>query len=299
MSEILIKTILEGSPTIYFLKGLPASGKSTWAKDKVNSSDGSTVRINKDSMRAMLGLEFSRKFETTVIEGCRATGVSALHNGFNIIVDDTNFAPKHFNFWEALAKQHSYGLQEVFFNTPLDTCLSRDHERPDKVGEQVIHDMYIKYFNELSVEPMYVTQDSNLPHAVIVDIDGTVAVMNGRGPFDISKVLTDVPNTPVAGLIKELHCFGKNIIFVSGRKDSCRSDTAHWLYRHLGFSDFTLLMRKSDDNRADNIVKQEIYDEHIRGKFFIEFVLDDRNSVVDMWRKTLGLPCFQVNYGDF
>lgn len=299
MTEILETRLLDGCPTIYFLKGLPASGKSTWAKDKINSSDGTTVRINKDSMRNMLGLEFSRTFETTVVESCRAAGVSALHNGFNVIIDDTNFAPKHFNFWEALAKQHSYGLHKVFFNTPLDVCLTRDHDRIDKVGEQVIRDMYTKYHYELPAQPMYVVQDRSLPHAIIVDIDGTTAIMNGRDPFDISKVHTDLPNVPVAELIKTLHCVGKLIIFVSGRKDSCHADTAYWLYRTLGFSDFKLIMRQTTDNRPDSIVKQEIYDERIKGKFYIEFVLDDRNSVVDMWRKTIGLPCFQVNYGNF
>lgn len=31
----------------------------------------------------------------------------------------------------------------------------------------------------------------------------------------------------------------------------------------------------------------------------VKFVLDDRNQVVDMWRKDLGLTCLQVDYGDF
>jgi hypothetical protein len=43
----------------------------------------------------------------------------------------------------------------------------------------------------------------------------------------------------------------------------------------------------------------EIYFEHINDQFYVEFVLDDRNQVVDTWRKDLKLNCFQVNYGDF
>ena len=298
MSDILIKTILEGSPTIYFLKGLPASGKSTWAKDIVNASGETTVRVNKDSMRLMLRLNFSRKFETTVVESCRAAGVSALNNGFNVIIDDTNFAPKHFNFWEALAKQHSYGLQEVFFNTPLDVCIARDKKRAERVGETVIRDMYQKYYNDIPVEPMYVQQNPTLPSAVIIDIDGTMAILNGRNPFDISKVDTDLPNVPVVKLAKRLQDVGIKLIFVSGRKDTCREKTDAWLQAN-GFYDFRLIMRKADDNRADSITKKELFDTYIAGSYYIEFVLDDRNSVVDMWRKDLRLPCFQVNYGDF
>lgn len=298
MSDILIKTILEGSPMIYFLKGLPASGKSMWAKDIVDASNGTTVRVNKNSVRLMLGLEFSRKFESTVMESCRATGVSALNNGFNVIIDDTNFAPKHFNFWEALAKQHSYGLQEVFFNTPLDVCIARDKKRAERVGETVIRDMYQKYYNDIPVEPMYVKQNPTLPSAVIIDIDGTMAILNGRSPFDISRVDTDLPNIPVVGLAKLIQAAGVQILFVSGRKETCREKTTAWLQAQ-GFSDFKLIMRKAGDNRADSITKKELFDTYIADSYYIEFILDDRNSVVDMWRKELKLPCFQVNYGDF
>jgi hypothetical protein len=58
-------------------------------------------------------------------------------------------------------------------------------------------------------------------------------------------------------------------------------------------------MRITSDNRKDSIIKKEIFAEHIQDKYYIEFVLDDRNQVVDMWRNELKLPCFQVYYGDF
>jgi len=57
-------------------------------------------------------------------------------------------------------------------------------------------------------------------------------------------------------------------------------------------------MRKTGDSRKDSIVKREIFEEHIKGKYRIQFVLDDRNQVVEMWRQ-LGLTCLQVAEGDF
>jgi hypothetical protein len=57
-------------------------------------------------------------------------------------------------------------------------------------------------------------------------------------------------------------------------------------------------MRKSGDYRKDYEVKKEIYETYIKDKFNVLCVLDDRQSVVDMWR-SLGLTCLQVNYGDF
>ena len=58
-------------------------------------------------------------------------------------------------------------------------------------------------------------------------------------------------------------------------------------------------MRKDDDNRKDALVKKEMYVKYLSKNFNIEFILDDRDQVVDMWRNELNLKCFQVNYGDF
>ncbi len=60
-----------------------------------------------------------------------------------------------------------------------------------------------------------------------------------------------------------------------------------------------LFMRKSGAYRKDFIVKKEIFSEQIKDKYFIRFCIDDRNQVVDMWRKDMGLTCLQVDYGDF
>ena len=91
-----------------------------------------------------------------------------------------------------------------------------------------------------------------------------------------------------------------HIIFCSGRPEHCRIDTVEWLEDNVGFlsaSQYTLLMRKDGDFRADHIVKQEILDNHIN-KEKVLFVMDDRQQVVDMWRRN-GLTCFQVAKGDF
>ena len=89
------------------------------------------------------------------------------------------------------------------------------------------------------------------------------------------------------------------IIFCSGRPERCRADTTEWLakhYLHIGY-ECTLLMRKDGDFRADHLVKQEILDNHIN-KEEVLFVMDDRQQVVDMWRRN-GLTCFQVAAGNF
>jgi hypothetical protein len=58
-------------------------------------------------------------------------------------------------------------------------------------------------------------------------------------------------------------------------------------------------MRTVGDVRRDSIVKKELFETHVANRYFIQMVIDDRDQVVDLWRLELGLPCVQVNYGDF
>ncbi len=150
----------------------------------------------------------------------------------------------------------------------------------------------------LKEEPSYIFQNNKLPKALICDLDGTLALMNGRNPFDASKCEHDVLNEPVANLLKNYKRIGHHILLVSGREEQFKTQTLLFLEKNTIAFDL-LLMRQSKDYRKDAIIKTELYNKYIKNKFFIEFVLDDRNQVVDMWRKELGLPCFQVFYGDF
>ena len=146
------------------------------------------------------------------------------------------------------------------------------------------------------------------PYAFIFDIDGTLAIMDDRGPFDFSKVATDRVNYPVKLILSFISSFNKSnqkgkIIFLSGRDDSCYDQTLEWIKSNIVIDEsdeeITLLMRKTGDRRKDSIIKKEIYLDKIAPSFNVIAVFDDRDQVVDMWRKELKLTCFQVDYGNF
>ena len=291
---------IAGKPTIFFLKGLPASGKSTWARQH---SDAKTVRLNNDVFRSMMTGEYSDKKEGVTVAGIRAAGCDALRRGLDIIVDNTHFSPKHLNFWKQVAEQHDYCLVELFFDVPLDVCIERDAHRPDgeKVGVERITEMHHQHigFEPVSTVINYRKQDETLKQALIVDIDGTLAFMDGRGAYDDAGIDTDKPNSPIVKLINNLS--GSHyVIVVSGRQGTkvCKDATMEWLRDRL-CSSFELLMRAEGDVRKDSVVKKEIYEQHIEGKYYIDWVFDDRDQTVEMWRKELNLPCLQVNYGNF
>lgn len=136
--------------------------------------------------------------------------------------------------------------------------------------------------------------------AILCDIDGTVAKMDGnRGPYEYDKVHLDVPVPNIVELVQVLRAAGYRIIFMSGREDACEVQTRAWLVaNHVALPGDWLLMRKTGDYRPDEIVKEEIYRQRIAPVHKVLLVLDDRNKVVDMWRR-IGLTCLQVAAGAF
>lgn len=290
---------------IIVLKGLPASGKSTWAKEFV-SKNPKWARVNKDDLRSMLhDSRYSKDNEHQVILARNSLISSLIVTGYSVIVDDTNFNPVHLKAIKEIA--HAYGaeVEEKFFDVPLEECLKRNRERENAVPEKVIIDMYEKYVNPMQVVPLI--NDPNKPRCVVCDLDGTLALMRDRrGPFEFNKVDRDEVNLPVFHALVSLVQAETTIVFVSGREDSCYDLTVKWLQDKCAtlfvkrgiLQEPILYMRKTKDSRKDSIVKEEIYREHIMPNYYVQFVLDDRNQVVDHLRD-LGLTVFQVAPGDF
>jgi predicted kinase len=302
--------------SIVCLRGLPGSGKSTFAKANLGTLSD-YVRVNRDDLRQSLfdGFGILEPWQENLITKVqRASAAEALKAGKSVIVDDTNLRHKYLRAWNQFALEHGAGFNVHDVLTPVNVCVERDSARERSVGEKVIRDMAEKFtkpctYNGYSFNPYYGLPEvkyepylnpSHLPHTVIVDIDGTMALMGDRNPYDESTVSQDKPNWPVVRLVQALISAGDRVIFLSGRTDGCFDDTAKWLNRFIprDWANWTLLMRKSGDNRRDDIVKREIFDAEIRDKYHVKFVLDDRNQVVRMWR-ALGLPVFQVADGDF
>lgn len=135
--------------------------------------------------------------------------------------------------------------------------------------------------------------------AIIVDIDGTMALRGERDPYDMTRVLEDRPNIAVIEAVYALHRQGYAVIYTSGRHEDARADTVAWLERHARFGYDKLLMRPKKGPPDDEILKLIIYEIMIAPYYDVLCVFDDRDKVVRMWRETVGLPCFQVAPGNF
>jgi hypothetical protein len=140
----------------------------------------------------------------------------------------------------------------------------------------------------------------NLPKAIICDIDGTLALLGNRNRYDPTTG-EDILNDPIANILKVYDSqtvLPVDLIIVTGREEKYREFTKNWLDANEISHYKQLYMRKNGDYRKDYIIKKEIYEKEIKGKYEVLFVLDDRDQVVKMWREE-GLTCLQVAYGNF
>jgi FMN phosphatase YigB (HAD superfamily) len=148
-----------------------------------------------------------------------------------------------------------------------------------------------------------------LPRAIIVDLDGTLADCSHRRhhvegpkknwPAFFADIVNDEVNRTVLQVVQFYAGF-HIVLFVTGRGEEHRHETEAWLRVHVpAFATKSrLIMRRAGDRRSDVDVKMELYRQQIENRYDVRLVLDDRNSVVKMWR-SLGLECWQVAEGDF
>lgn len=292
---------------IIMLKGLPASGKSTWARN-YQSESGNYLVISKDEIRKMFG-GYTPKREKDVLRVRNELIKLGIKLKKNVIVDDTNLNPKHERYIRQLARdlKCKFELNDSFMSVSPEECIKRDLHRGEKaVGASVIWEMYYKW---VATDPMVkVDEEFEKPRCVICDIDGTLAHnVSGRSFYELDRVKEDVADPFVSCVIDALYNYGvelsgnkyPSIIITSGREESSRKATEDWL-KQYGIPYDEVLMRKTNDNRPDSVVKAEMYEEYIKPKYAVLGVLDDRPSVCNMWR-SLGLRVAQLGnpYIDF
>lgn len=286
-------------PKLLALIGLPASGKTTYARTLVNKG---WVRVNKDDLRAMLhNSKFSKPNEAFVLKLRDDVIVRALTQGQNVVVDDTNLDPKHVAHFQDLSAMFEADFDTKFFDVSVKECIKRNQLRDKPVPDKVIYTMYERYIKPPVVPVEY---DDEKEECIIVDIDGTLAhISDGRSPYDASTAMKDTADDAVASIVAMSYQNGYKVIVLTGRNEEHHGLTAEWLEANgIPYDEiYTRLDTDVDENgkqTEDSIVKERLYRTHVAPRFNVKFVLDDRNRVVDMWRR-IGLKCLQVQEGNF
>ena len=298
---------------IKLLIGISGSGKSTYSHELWKTNPSDFVIINRDKIRELLfGYTESdiynyyqrndivklekkvTKYEDTLI-------YEALEENKTVILDATHLEKKYI-------ERHEYWnvpIELIWFDTNLDEAVERDSFRSRKVGKDIITKQYNKYINlKKSLEhykfiPYSIKQDLNLPPCILYDIDGTIAQMYNRGPFEWNKVKEDYMIYSVVSTIDWLSDLdSKNrptVILCTGRDGVALQDTIEWLNSNEIYYD-DIMIRNEKDMRPDWVVKEEMW-KNISKQYNIIAMYDDRLQVVRRAR-ALGLKVFNVEYNN-
>lgn len=279
---------------ITLLVGPPGSGKSTAAL-KLGGE-----YINQD----LQGKEEHFKLFT-----------EALSEGKDIVVDRMNFSVEQRQRYIKPAKEKGYSTKIIVLHENFKTCFERmklrmDHPtiRDEKTAARVLHFFYSKYERVQDSEADSVVREwPNLdkPKAIICDLDGTLCNVdhrlhfvkgpgkkNWKGFFENLK--DDAVNQWCADILLRAD---ESIVLCSGRSDEYKNITQDWLADHFVLYN-DLFMRYRNDYREDYIVKEVILDFEILTRYNPIYSIDDRDQVVNMWRKR-GITCLQCAPGDF
>ena len=283
---------------LLLLKGLPASGKSTIAKEIV--AQGGWVRVNRDLLRTMLHFDkWSGRNEDLTVEAEKSIVRYCLGKKINVVVDDTNLNPRNKDMWKEVANEFpgtNFEVQEI--PTPMEVCIERDKGREKAVGRDVITNMALQY-------GLYPKPAKGF---VLCDLDGTLCDIEHRLKYakgeekDWGKFFAGIPDDKLRQeTLDKLLAYeeaGHEIIFVSARPEDHREATEVWLEKALnGYRIHKTLIICTAHNKRDDVeVKQQVFDNYFKDKYPIEVVIDDRPKVIRMWREN-GLNVIDVGPG--
>lgn len=285
---------------IIMLKGLPASGKTSKAKELMEAS-GNMIRVNRDLLRKMLHFDkWSWDNEQFVIKIEKAIALEALSKDTNVIVDDCNLNPRNEQMWREVARLEEAKFEVNHIYTPWVDCVSRDEVRQESVGGHVVKNMALQYGLV------------SLPKVCICDLDGTLCNIDHRlhfvkdksgNPVDkkdwkgfFSEIQNDTLNESLKESLLNYQKEGSKIVYVSARPEEHRKVTEEWLKKNGCDFHFTLLMRGHGDRRDDVDVKKEMLNKYFPKKESIVMVFDDRPRVIRMWREQ-GIPVTDCGKG--
>lgn len=311
---------------IIFLRGIQGSGKSTYCREKMKK-DSSFVCISRDDIRFTLygdtyysgNVQYKEKVVTKIFKSNLRLSILS---GYNVILDEMNISPKYLSTTISYIKYIcKVGLCEPvfevvdFLDKPLKECIANNANRVGTTGYVPVdvikkthqkalsaNKEWYKRFALLTSQdaPMKIEQDELKQKAVIFDIDGTLALMDDRDPYDEDQYEMDSLNEYVYNIYSE---FRKNpeykILVVTGRRGTPTGikNTISWLQSYGINYDEIHFRPENNPTQPDSVVKEKIWRDIIT-RYYIDFMIDDRTQVVEHAR-LCGFNVLQTTFGDF
>jgi predicted kinase len=285
--------------------GCSGSGKSTFAEDlcKVQPrgyENGVWVELNRDNVRFALfahqdgtrdwtAYKFTKAREKKVTEVIDIDMAIAASRGLNIICSDTNLNPKTRNALMQKLTDLGYEVEVKDFPCALETLYKRNAQRFGGIPNDIVYKQYLQWLDYTQARKYVPNKD--LPKAIVFDVDGTLAKMNGRGPFDWKRVGEDLYRGDICGMLEGYVHLGYHIVIATGRDGICEGITRDWLERgSIDPDDFYI--RPEGNTEKDYVIKERMLWE-MEKKWNVIAWVDDRPQVSRHLR-LLGVNIIQV-----
>jgi predicted kinase len=288
--------------------GMPASGKTSASKDFIRKNPN-YVKVSRDDFRHMLKNQgvCEPKIESMINDLMDQAIIKSLSKKLNVIVDGTNL--KEHKIRDIIKLVNPYAnVSYRTFDLPYKTVIERNSKRENPVDEIAMNNMWEDWeilkdsFDFQPVKRKKIVKsitpnfNSKLPDCVIFDLDGTLALSNGkRDMFDYNNVDGDDLNEIIAEQVVFHKSKGRKIIIVSGRDEICRNMTEYWLNFYNVEYDL-MFMRPKDNIQRDKVVKKKIFEDEIQNKYNVIAWYDDRLQIIELIYE-LGIFTFNVNQG--
>jgi len=144
-----------------------------------------------------------------------------------------------------------------------------------------------------------------MPHIVVFDLDGTLALTQHRQHFIEDKPTdwdayydacgADEPNFPIINIANSLSSYSYKIYILTGRSNQVEAKTREWLETYDVPYDKLIMRPKNNFTTDYELKKKWVLEIGVKN---IAMAFDDRNQSVAMMRD-LGIICLQVAPGDF
>lgn len=308
-------------------RGIPASGKSTWAKSWVAEDPTHRVRFNWDDLRNMMGPYWVPERENTgILKDLRSTFLlRMMEHQWDIVCDNMNLNPKEAEFfkrevdnfnstycWEGNANnKEPYEIEYRDFFIPVEECIRRDSMRQNPIGEAIIKQTWNRYRTMIcTLENEKVASRINpyrdgFEKAIVFDLDATLSFnLTGRpywGEGCAEGIKNDTENTPLVNLFKTLQQNGSyKMIVLTGREgtEDVINASEQWLTDHgIDTKEILFVFRPKGSKVKGTEYKLNTLKD-LRNTYDIEFVVDDSQKIVDVLREN-GYTVLQPNEGKF
>jgi predicted kinase len=293
------------------LRGLPGSGKSTWAKAWVERAPERRVRVNRDDIRMELfgvwwptadaqGTVEQKEQRVTALETERIE--TALKAGKSVVVDATNLNPRTFARLGKMARDTGARLAHKDFPVEMAEIYRRNEERDKPVPREVIDSMAAQYMGPngqfILFPGDYETRPFNAPQqrrqAVGFDLDGTIVdtrkilhfVEGPKKDFDSFHRLSEFApaNEQVLQAMWDAHNAGLAVLITTARDETYRDVSQKYVDSLPAPPIENMYMREAGDKRPDYDVKRDMYDK-ISQHYDLVHQFDDNPQAVKAWRQ--------------